>query len=357
MSKQIAQTLPFLEEREIIKLPSTRYQGSKYKLVPWICDVLSRFEFDTVLDGFGGSAVVGYALKRLGKQVTYNDYLEFNYYIGLSLVENNEETLTDVDIDTITARDGDRVYDDFIARTFSEIYYTDGENEWLDIVVQNINAIPDKYKKAVALNALFQSALVKRPFNLFHRKNLYIREAEVDRNFGNKTTWDKPFVGHFENYVNEINDLVIDNDRSNASICSDILEVPGRYDLVYLDPPYTSGKGVSVDYLAFYHFLEGICQYGKWNDYIDNKSRHKKFTSRYNKWNDKNEIREAFNLTFDKFRDSIIAVSYRNDGIPSIDEISADLQDYKENVEVHFSSEYKYVLSKIPTKETLILGY
>jgi len=357
MAKGIAQTLPFLKEGEILKLPSTRYQGSKNKLIPWICDLLSRFDFDTVVDGFGGSGVVGYALKRLGKRVTYNDYLEFNYYIGLSLVENNQETLSDVDINAITARAGDRVYSDFIARTFGAIYYNDEENEWLDIVVQNISTIPDKYKKAVALNALFQSALVKRPFNLFHRKNLYIREAEVDRNFGNKTTWDKPFAEHFRNYANEINGLVIDNGRDNVSLCLDILEVPGQYDLVYLDPPYTSSKGVSVDYLDFYHFLEGIRRYNDWGSYIDEGSKHKKFANRYNIWNDKNEVSKAFDLAFRKFRDSIIAVSYRNDGIPSIEEISADLRKYKKNVEVHFSSNYKYVLSKIPTKETLIIGY
>ncbi len=50
-----------------------------------------------------------------------------------------------------------------------------------------------KIKKAMFLWALFQSCISKRPYNLFHRKNLYVRTADVKRNFGNKTTWDKPF--------------------------------------------------------------------------------------------------------------------------------------------------------------------
>lgn len=56
-------------------LPSTRYQGSKAKLMPWMWEHLKRLDFTTALDAFGGSGVVSYWLKRQGKQVTYNDYL------------------------------------------------------------------------------------------------------------------------------------------------------------------------------------------------------------------------------------------------------------------------------------------
>ncbi len=53
--------------------PSTRFQGSKLKIVDWIWDGLKRLNFDTALDAFGGTASVGYMLKSKGKLVTYND--------------------------------------------------------------------------------------------------------------------------------------------------------------------------------------------------------------------------------------------------------------------------------------------
>jgi adenine-specific DNA methylase len=80
----------------IIKLedfPSTRYQGSKRKIILWIHDLLSTLEFDTALDLFGGTATVSYLLKMMGKAVTYNDCLRFNYLIGLALIENDEVML------------------------------------------------------------------------------------------------------------------------------------------------------------------------------------------------------------------------------------------------------------------------
>ena len=46
-------------------------------------------------------------------------------------------------------------------------------------------------------------------------------------------------------------------------------EVPGSYDLVYVDTPYISSKGVGVDYLHFYHFLEGLTDYDNWKSRID----------------------------------------------------------------------------------------
>ena len=57
----------------------------------------------------------------------------------------------------------------------------------------------------LARHALNQACLMKRPFNLFHRKNLYIRTANVERQFGNKTTWETPFPTLFTRLVKEAN--------------------------------------------------------------------------------------------------------------------------------------------------------
>jgi len=80
--------------------PSTRFQGSKLKLIDWIWDALRNLKFETALDAFGGTGCVAYMLKARGKQVTYNDILKFNWYIGAALIENSTITLSDNDVES-----------------------------------------------------------------------------------------------------------------------------------------------------------------------------------------------------------------------------------------------------------------
>ncbi|MGB9775855.1 MAG: DNA adenine methylase [Anaerolineae bacterium] len=337
-------------------LPSTRYQGSKAKLMPWIGDHLQRLDFQTALDAFGGSGVVSYWLKRHGKQVTYNDYLRFNHYIGLAIIENSHTLLEEEDVEAILTPKPGRQYRRFIAETFQGIYYTEEENEWLDVVVQNLEDIRDLYKKALGYYALIQACLVKRPFNLFHRSNLYLRLAEVDRSFGNKTTWDRPFEEHFRRFVAEANGLVFDNGQPNRALNRDALDLDGDYDLVYLDPPYTAASGGTVDYLAFYHFLEGMVHYDRWAEWIDFSTKHRRLRSRPNLWNDPDRVRMGFLQMFDRFRHSILVVSYRSDGIPRIEQLVEDMRQFKRRVTVSRLTGYQYVLSPRRVTEVLVVG-
>jgi adenine-specific DNA methylase len=336
-------------------LPSTRYQGSKYKILKWIDCCTKDLKFNSVLDAFGGTGCVGYMYKKNGKQVYYNDSLKFNHYIGLALIENSKTILNDSDLDFILKKHKDIKYPTFICDTFNDIYFTDEENKWLDFVITNIRQIQDKYKQALAYYALFQSCIIKRPYNLFHRKNLYIRTAEVERSFGNKKTWDTPFEEHFKKFVEEGNNAIFDNGKKNKAFHSDIFNSNINADLIYIDTPYISVKGVGVNYFDFYHFLDGIVYYDQWAEMIDEKSKHKKIKNGKNEWCNKGEIHQAFEKLFKKFTDSILVVSYRDDGTPTIDELVEMLKKYKKNIEVK-KLEYKYVLSTGTSKEVLIIA-
>ena len=337
-------------------LPSTRYQGSKYKILKWIDYYTKDLDFDTVLDAFGGTGCVGYMYKKNGKQVFYNDSLKFNHYVGFALIENKETFLNDEDLDFILKKQFKIKYPSFIYDTFHDIYFTDEENKWLDIVITNIGKIEDKYKQALAYYALFQSCIIKRPYNLFHRKNLYIRTAEVERSFGNKKTWDTPFEAHFLRFAEEANNAVFDNGKKNQALHSDIfnLTIP-KIDLVYIDTPYISAKGMGVNYFDFYHFLEGIVFYDEWSKLIDENSKHKKIKNGKNEWCNKGEIHGAFERLFAKFKNSIQIVSYRDDGTPTISELLNMLKKHKKSIEVK-KLNYKYVLSNGNSKEVLIIA-
>ena len=146
-------------------------------------------------------------LKRQRKQVTFNDYLKANYLSALA-----RRTKVDASLRRAASDNGQAIESGIlvflIQENYHDIYYTDEENRWLDTVVQNISAIDNENERAVAFHSLFQSLIVKRPYNLFHRKNLYMRTADVERRFGNKATWDTPFQVHFERFISESNSAV-----------------------------------------------------------------------------------------------------------------------------------------------------
>jgi len=344
----------FIEDDAVF--PSTRFQGSKLKLANWIWDAIKDLGFTTALDAFGGTGCVGHLLKMKGKQVTYNDVLKFNWYIGMALIENSSTTLSDDDVEFLLRQKSDLSYPAFVQDTFKNVYFTDEENQWIDVVVTNIGMLTDIFKKALAFFALFQACIIKRPFNLFHRKNLYIRFSNVERSFGNKTTWDTSFETHFRQFAAEANRAVFCNGRQNKALNLDVFDVQGSFDLVYIDTPYISKKGTGVDYLDFYHFLEGLVNYPQWAAMIDYNTKHKRLQRKPCIWCDKEMILSAFDKLFHKFRDSIIVVSYRADGMPSIGELSEVLRRYKPTVNETRRERYKYVLSTNHSEEVLLIG-
>jgi adenine-specific DNA methylase len=342
-----------------LRFPSTRYQGSKQKLVGWIWDSIKDLPFDSVLDAFSGTASVSYHAKLHGKSVVSNDILRFNHQIALSLIQNDSVTLSDEDILQVLTKDPSVEYPTFVQDTFRDIYYTDEENAFLDMAITNISRLDDYMKRALAYSALGQACLVKRPFNLFHRKNLYIRLAEVERSFGNKATWDGDFAEYFRRFAQEFNHAVFANGRENKALNADAFDLAESTDLVYIDTPYVSEAGVGVDYSQFYHFLEGMVDYDNWRSRIDVRSKHRRLVVERSPWTDREEIVGAFDRLIRKFDDRTIVISYRSPGIPTEKCISEIVGQYCDVVKV-VRKEYKYVLSKREERkngELLIIGH
>ena len=336
--------------------PSTRYQGSKRKIAPWIVDETRHLNYQSVLDGFCGTCSVAYEFKKIGKEVTCNDILKSNYITASALIANSQETLKEEEVENILGRHDNMNYADFIERTFKGIYYTDSENRWIDTIIQNIQCIENPSKKALALFALFQSCLIKRPFNLFHRKNLNLRLNHIESAFNNHVTWEKGFDEFFKKFVHEANTCIFSNGFKNKALNTDVFDMEETdFDLAYFDPPYISPEGKSVDYHHFYHFLEGLCDYGVWERKIDYNSKHLRLESKTNTWIEYKPTIKAFERLFRKFQDSIIVVSYRSPGIPSKLTLKTLLEQYKKNVKVT-SRPFKYALSKRSNYEILLIG-
>lgn len=67
-------------------------------------------------------------------------------------------------------------------------------------------------------------------------------------------------------------------------------------------------------------------------------------------------IHKAFDRLFQKFSNSILVVSYRSDGIPSVEELLRLLNKYKQNIREVKRKNYKYVLSTNHSEEILLIG-
>lgn len=352
------------------QFPTTRYQGSKRKILPWIHSSLKELRFHTVLDACGGSGSVSYLLKKMGKAVTYNDKLHFNYQIGKAIIENQHHKLTTNDIIDLKATNPTIIYKKLIASTFNDVYYLPKENRWLDKITNNIVNMnhyqPDilQYKKALAYYALFQASLIKRPFNLFHRKNLNIRTNEVERNFGNKTTWEKSFNEYLLKFTGEANSLVFDSGVECRATNQSIFDIdPYGYQLVYIDIPYIrkDGSNESSNYLRCYHFLEGLSRYNEWENLIDYESINLRLANIEGQNDFKKEnIYEKVEEILAKFKNSKIVFSYKKGGVPSIDFIVKTMKKLGKQVRTE-SMHYKYALNHQNgdaknNREVLIIG-
>jgi len=308
-------------------------------------ECLQSIPFETALDAFSGTCAVAYGLKAMGKQVTANDLLESNRCVADALVVNDREQLDADDAAQVLQPIAGRPYPTFVADTFGGIYFTDPENAQIDVLAANLSRMAPGGRTSLAWFAVFQACLSKRPFNLFHRRNLSLRTADVPRSFGNKATWDRPFDTLLRRFADEGSAAVFKGERPCRALSKDVLELEGGYDLVYLDPPYVPARGAGADYLRYYHFLEGLVGYERWPGLVDHGTRNLRMASPASGWADRRRIRELLRRVYERFPGAVLALSYRSDGVPSPDELRDDLRRVRGKVQVHDAGSYHYVLS------------
>ena len=119
--------------------------------------------------------------------------------------------------------------------------------------------------------------------------------------------------------------------------------------------PEPSGKAGHKGF--FYHFLEGLTDYARWGERIDYRRKHRPLRGPRSPWCDPRRVHAMFARLFERFADSILVVSYRSDGIPSVDELAALLGRFKRHVQRLRYGDYRYVLStNARSGEVLLIG-
>ncbi len=340
----------------INQFPTTRYYGSKKRLLHWIYDGVKDLNFNTALDGFGGTASVSLLFKSMGKTVTFNDALMSNTISARALLSNSapfkDNETVDLFFDAIKPENG------FIHEQFKDKFYLDSENAWLDGAILAINQ-QENNKRDFLLYCLFQASLQKRPFNLFHRANLNIRTNNtVTRTFGNKTTWETPFPVLAKRAYKELNKTIW-RATNIATVLppTDISIIPPGYDLVYLDPPYISKKNTGDDYQRRYHFLEGLSSYNDWRKNIDFSYNNLQLKENkcISSWHHKVTLKKHLFSLIEKHSSSIVVLSYVRNAIPDIDEIERLFKSTFKSYEIK-DYPLSHALSKSKRNEVLIIG-
>lgn len=344
-----------------MKLPVTRYYGSKRRLLDKIWDALitNQIEFNSVLDLFGGTGVVSYYMAQKGKSIIYNDILSFNCEIAKALLCSPRGSFTETDALALLKRVDGREYQNIIANNFNEVYYTPNENDTIDVVVQNIQYL-EKYKQASAFYILFQSCMIKRPFNLFHRNNLNLRTNFVKANFGNKVTWEQSFRDLFLKFTQELNEFQFTALPNVEITNTSALNCCKHADLVYIDTPYFPKKeSTGITYHSRYHFLEGLMHYTEIPNYINRNKANLEINIGKNLEFEKrsNYISELDELIYNH-KDSIIALSYTTEGYPSIQDLEEIIRRHKQTTYICYLGKHGFALNRnnAERQEVLIIG-
>ena len=334
--------------------PTTRYYGSKRRQMDWLREEFGRLEGCTALDAFGGTGAVSHLLSQLGWDVTYNDVFQFNTISARALFSSATVQLTAAGVAsilrTVQPRPG------FIYATFADLYFTDEENAWLDGFMTALTHIEPACRDLL-LHCLFQACLKKRPYNLFHRANLKLRQSRVKVQFGNRTTWEKSFAEHILSTFEEVRHMqrsLGGNVRVTAGQSAE--EIAPGYDFVYIDPPYFKRSQTTESYLSRYHFLEGLARYEEWPHLLNGSDRLRRIeASAVNEWTDKSALTRNIAAMIHTHRKAKFALSYVSGEHPSEAELYALFCDNFSRVRLS-RRQYGRALSKQKFFELLLIG-
>lgn len=299
---------------EHIKMPPPQYLGAKQKLLPWLMQ-FARVEGGIVLDGFGGSQAVAFAMKKAGCTVYTCDFLSFCHQSGLALVENRGETLAADEVKFLFSDNPGRKD---VMDKFKDIFFAEAECAMLDNFYANAGQFTSPYKRALAL-AVMCRALTRKTI-MGHFAHLRAMEyAQNPARIRRNPSIARPIHDLFLQLLPQYNAAVFDNNRGNKSYCANILDLlpqlAGTVDWVYYDPPYC---GSHADYQAFYHLLETFVENWRDKDFINNNRRY--YPPRHSGFDKAGEIEQSFRRLFALSAEiPNWLISYNDRSLPSLE--------------------------------------
>jgi adenine-specific DNA-methyltransferase len=335
--------------------PQLRYMGSKYRLLPWLHQILSQLQFASALDAFAGSNCVAYLFKAMGKRVVANDFLSFSHQIALATIENSRRRLSDADVSMLLENNPES--QDFVERTFEGIFFTPDDLRFIDNLWANLGRLPTKYHRALALAALVRSCVKRQPRGVF-------TVADPERYKDGRRDLRLTLQQHFVESVAAYNATVFDNGQSCKARHADSLTLDADgVDLVYMDPPYVPRADDNC-YIKRYHFLEGLASYWRAaGSEIVPDTKVKKIPKRFTPFSYRRTAVEAFDSLFRRFSASTLVLSYSSNGYPDLEQLVDLMKRHKHEVTIferkhryHFGTHRHVSADRASVREYLLVG-
>jgi adenine-specific DNA methylase len=327
---------------------SNPYIGNKRKILADIGIALQKnnYEFNSVLDLFSGSSVVGIFFKLLNKKVFSNDILTSSYYNALSFVENNNITLSEEDILFLCEHKNNNK-NDFVQANY-ETRFDKDESLFLDNYRSNVNELCLKSQnareqeiyKSLAIVAI-EHYVMEKCFlggRLNNGQILAKLEHRLNhqKNDGYKMSFKIKSPVLFPSF---------NNHQAFNLDCLDAMD-KCEADLVYIDPPYGQSQS---DYAFMFSFCEEYIYSQKINT-LSHLVNSKKFIKS-----------KDYEIHFCKVLEKAKkypkwVISYNNSSWADIETLKKIISEFKKNIFViNINYEYNYRKNDSNGIEYLIL--
>jgi DNA adenine methylase/adenine-specific DNA-methyltransferase len=288
----------------------------------------------------------------MGKEVVSNDFLKFTHQLATGCIENPGLTVSADEVTVLLKNRASRKR--FIAETFTGIFFTPADLDFLDVVWSNMSELDSPYKKALVISALVRGCAKKQP------RGVFTVSGDLSNYDDGRRDLRLSLHEHFLESLQVFNGIVFDNGKNNRAVNGNALDVEATVDLVYMDPPYVPRADDNC-YIKRYHFLEGLATYWEGLELMES-SKVKKLPKRHTPFSYRKSAVEAFDAMFHKFADSTLVLSYSSNGWPDLDVLVKLMKKYKPTVEV-FEKDYRYHfgthsgVNRAKVQEYLILGF
>lgn len=294
-----------------MKINNRRYIGCKTKLLDFICETISSYNFNegsVLADIFAGTGVVANAFANKGYKTILNDTLYSNVVIYKAILGegNLDMPLLEETIEYLNAINPETLDDNYFSTTYGNKYFSINDSKKIGFIRDYIEDNKGKFNEreyCYLISCLIYSC--DKIANTVGHFESFLKKIPEDRGINLE--------------IFDVNTNIIPADIYNED--ANTLAPKIEADIVYIDPPYNARQ-----YVNFYHVLENLARWNKPTEFEGNSMKFKR-----------NELKSDYcrKKAPDLFRDLInslkcklIVVSYNNTykagSISSVNMISAD---------------------------------
>lgn len=279
-----------------LSINNRRYLGSKQRLLDFINETIEQNcpNFESILDVFGGTGVVGNYFSEKGKSVYINDLLYSNYCIYNAFLSNKKFDEKKIEKIIDQYNNIGKINDNYFSDTFKDTYFSKNDCMKIGYIREDIETryskseITDKEKYILIASLLYSMDRIANTVGHYdaYRKKQKLKDC-------------------FEMFGLSINKNIKQRNEIYNLDANELVKKV-KADIIYIDPPYNSRQ-----YGDAYHLLENVAQWKKPKVYgIAKKMDRSSIKSNYCT----NKASNSFKNLIEDCNCKYILVSYNNMG-------------------------------------------